>query len=475
MKNHLPAPAAALVLLLGSGRVAAQTADPCTGLVVPADAQCSSLKAPEDRQTPGGRQIPIRFVILRAVRPSADEPVFLFAGGPGEGSTALVELATGPFASVNTTRDIVMVDQRGTGGSNPLRCPVDLVAHPNAAFGHVFDPVVFADCRATLEKRADLKLYTTERAVEDVDQVRAFLGYDKILMWGGSYGTRIAQAYLKAYPNRVTAAVLDGVVPFDFAAPSSYAVSLQQSFDRVVADCQESSGCREKTPELAAAFGRLVAKLRQGPVPATVRRRDSSMTAVTMHLGDFGYAVRGLLYSSGGARMLPAMIATADRTGDLSPFAQRYWNRAADFNADFADGLHFAVFCGEDVRAIREDQVERLVSGTFIGRYLIDEYRTICADWPRASVSGKGREPVASLVPVLLVSGWFDPVTPPETAMRVAARLPNARQLVVRNEAHGAGFGCAAPAVLYVLTKGTLNGLPTVCEGVVNLFDSAPR
>lgn len=468
------------ILLLGlapilAGGAAAQGTNACAGLRLGPRAQCGSLTVPENRVEAGGRQIPIRYVVLRAKQPANREPLFLFAGGPGQGSTDLAGLAGGPFAPVAETRDIVMVDQRGTGGSNLLACPVDLVANPAVAFGHVFDPGLFADCRPELEQRADLRLYTTERAIEDVDQVRAHLGYDKVLLWGGSYGTRIAQAYLRGYPERVVAAVLDGVVPFDFAAPSGYARSLQQALDRVFADCQASEACYAKHPDLPSAFARLVARFDGGTMTATVRRRDSSTAQVPVRLGDFGYAVRGILYSSRGAVRLPDLIQEADRTGDLSGFAQAYWERAAAFNEDFADGLHFAIFCAEDVQFIEPSAIAGLVAGAFIGRYLIDEYRTVCDDWVKAPIGPATREPLRTNTPVLLVSGWFDPVTPPETADRAAERLTNVRHLVIRNEAHGAGFGCARPAVLHVLKNATLEGLPPVCEGVRGLFPNPAR
>ncbi len=450
-----------------------QSADDCAHLNRSPRAQCGILTVAENRAEPGGRQIPIRYLVIRAQKPANREPVFLFAGGPGQGSTDMAELATGPFAPIGETRDLVMVDQRGTGGSNLLACPVDLVANPALAFGHVFDPALFAECRPRLEQRADLRLYTTERAIEDVDRVRAHLGYEKVLLWGGSYGTRIAQAYLRGYPDRVAAAVLDGVVPFDFAVPSGYARSLQQSLDRVFADCLASEACNAKSPDLAAAFGRIVSRFSAGAIAATVRRRDSSTASVPLRLGDFGYAVRGILYSANGARRLPVMIRAADSSGDLSGFAQAYWERAAAFNDDFADGLHFAIFCAEDVQFIRPNQIAELTRGAFLGSYLIDEYRTVCAGWPRAPVGGRIREPLRTAVPTLLLSGWFDPVTPPETGERVAASLTNARHLVIRNEAHGAGFGCARPAVIHVLTNATLEDLPPVCAGVTNLFPAA--
>jgi pimeloyl-ACP methyl ester carboxylesterase len=189
-----------------------------------------------------------------------------------------------------------------------------------------------------------------------------------------------------------------------------------------------------------------------------------------MSSGDFGYAVRGILYGTRASRSLPDMIDRADRSGDMSEFAQRYWDRAAGFNDNsFADGLHFAVFCAEDVPFIRDEDVAAATRGTFIGTYLLDEYRTICREWVRAPISAHARDPLTSDIPTLLLSGWFDPVTPPETGERVAKGLRNVRHLIVRNEAHGSGNGCALPATLYVLREGKLDGMPDVCGAVKGL------
>ena len=426
----------------------------------------------EDRAAQSGRKLTINFLVLRAEGESqpAKEAVILFAGGPGQGSVDMAGLANGPFRPIRKSRDVLMVDQRGTGRSNPLLCDEPVVQHPEVAFGHVFDPPVFRQCHADFQTRANLKLYTTEQAISDVDDVRASLGYERVLVYGVSYGTRIAQAYMRAYPDRVVAAVLDGVVPFDFRAPISYAKSAQQALDRVLADCHLAPACRNDNPDAGLQFAALLHRFDAGPVPVMVRGADSTETKVSLSRGDFGYAVRGILYRSGGGRALPAMIRRAATTGDLSEFAQRYWEREADFGG-FANGLHFAIFCAEDVQFIKENEVARATADTFLGRYLVDEYRTICHDWTIAPVTDQARRPLTSPIPTLLLSGWFDPVTPPPNAERVARGLGNAVHLIVRNEAHGSGFGCARPAVLHVLTGATLAGLPPVCQAVTNLWE----
>jgi pimeloyl-ACP methyl ester carboxylesterase len=440
-----------------------QQLSPCTEKQFGPGAQCGLLQRAEDSTKPNGRSISIRFVVLPAQGTRQAEPVLLFVGGPGVGSTTLAGLANGPFNRVRKTRDFVLVDQRGTGGSNALMCLAEVASHPERAFGHVFDPKLFQRCRADLPRQADLTRYTTDIAVADIDAVRESLGYDRVILWGGSYGTRLAQAYTRRHPEHVMAVVLDGVVPFDFSAPLTYAATLQQSLDRLLASCTARVFCRDSFPDLKPEFGKLVRKLRRGPAPVFVKPKQREPVPVMMHLGDFGYAVRGILYRRDQSPQLPAMIHTAATTGDLSPFAQRYWERAADFEEEFADGLHFSIFCAEDVPFMSEEEITAATTGTFIGRYLIDEYRQICSEWPRASIAPDFRQPLDAPVPTLLVSGYFDPVTPPEMAERVARHLPMHRHIVDSLGHHGSSFGCAWSAVLYVLEKGTLDGMPAVC------------
>lgn len=448
----------------------AQSLAPCPGASFGPRAECGTLPVWENRATQSGRKIDLRYVVLRAARPSGREPVFLFAGGPGEAGTGLASGANGPMAPVREIRDIILIDQRGTGGSNPLSCPSDIIVHPELAFGHIFDPALFRKCKADLAQRAELSLYTTEIAAEDVDELRASLGAARVILWGGSYGTRLAQAYMRAHPANVVAAVLDGVVPFDFRAPLDYAANTQQSLDRLFADCRASAGCSADNPGLPAAFGRLLARVRAGPVAVTVRRSDGREVPAQLSAGDFAYAVRGLLYSTDNSRKLPVMMRRADSTDDLSPFAQAYWLRAAAISG-LALGMHLAVYCGEDTRFITDGEAAKAGEGTFTGRYIMDEYRNACRDWAPAPVGAHARDPVTAPIPTLLISGWFDPVTPSAVAERVAASLPNHRHLIIRTSGHGSGGGCALPATLHVLVTGTLEGLPAVCPQARSLWE----
>jgi pimeloyl-ACP methyl ester carboxylesterase len=183
-----------------------------------------------------------------------------------------------------------------------------------------------------------------------------------------------------------------------------------------------------------------------------------------MTRGDFLYAIRGMLYNAGAQNDLPPMITQAAATGDLSAFAQRYWSRAVSMGRSIAYGMHLSVLCPEDVDGLTDAQVKAATGATRIGSYIIDEYRTGCALWPKAKVAPDFRTPVTARVPVLLVSGQYDPVTPPEFGDRIAKSLPLAKHIVVPNNGHGSASRCPRAAALYVLAKGTLDGMPEVCR-----------
>jgi pimeloyl-ACP methyl ester carboxylesterase len=426
-------------------------------------ASCGTITVFEDRAARRGRTIDIAFLVARAETPAAREAVFVFAGGPGEGSTDLAAYAFGWLAPLRSTLDVVFVDQRGTGHSHALQCSSDGDGNPAGIFGHVFDPAVVARCRDQLARDADLTKYTTDDAVADVDDVRAALGYSRISVYGASYGTRMVQAYVRRFPRRVRSAVIDGVVPFDNAIPLTYAASAQQSVERVWAACGDSAMCHAQHPQIASDFDRLLARLDAGPVPTTFVAAGTSVT-VPFSRGDFGYSIRGMLYAADAVSRLPDLIGRAAASGDFSEFAEAYWSRDAALDRAIAFGTHLSVFCAEDVPFPADADIDPATAGTFLGRYLFDEYRNACRAWPRGNIAADARTPLTAPVPTLLVSGAFDPVTPPSFAERVARSLPVSLSIVDPAGSHGSSLGCARPAVLYVLERGTIGGAPAVCR-----------
>ena len=431
--------------------------------------ECGRLVVPEDRRVNAStganrREIALNMIVVRRTSGTATEALFLLAGGPGQASTTMINSAISWLRPVLDTMDIVLIDQRGTGDSNVLQCESDIVANPARAFGHVLDPDVVRACRTALEARADLTQYTTDAAVADLESARRALGYERIALYGGSYGTRLAQAYVRRHASTVKAAVLDGVVPFDGPPQLEYARSVQGAVERVFESCRTTPACHSAYPNLEAGFQKILDRLERGPAATTVRSPTGEAVPVTLTKNDFAYAVRGILYSEDGVADLPGMVTHAATSGDLSEFARRYWVRAVNLGRTIARGQHLSVFCAEDIGFATEAEIQTASAKTFMGRYLIDDYRHACALWPRTEIASDFRTPISVRVPVLLLSGRFDPVTPPEFGERVGRALPVSRHIVAPGGAHGVAMDCPRPAVLHVLMRGTLEGMPDVCR-----------
>ena len=427
-------------------------------------ARCGWHTVLEDPADPEGRTVDLRVVVLPAVRDQGRAPVVWFPGGPGQSASALIPLARQVYGPAQESRDLVFIGQRGTGESNPLHCTVDIAEDPSAAFGGLFDPARVELCYRDALSHADPAHYTTEAYVRDVGVVLTALGHDRAILWGGSGGTRTAQAFMRAYPERVVAAVMDGVTPIDYAMPLPFSRYAETAWERVVADCRRQAGCGDSFPRLAEEFREILDRLEQEPARVDVRRQDGSTATVTMTRGDFAYATRGILYNAQAIAQLPAAVHRGAETGDLTFFAQSLFQRSVALRGTVvAMGLHLSVYCAEDLPRIDRSADPATTVGTFLGAHLLTEYGEACDAWPMPAMGEEWYEPVRSDVPTLLISGYYDPSTPDAAAERVARSLSNSLHIVVRNVGHGAGFGCAQPAVLRVLTEGTLEGVSDPC------------
>ena len=341
---------------------------------------------------------------------------------------------------------------------------MDAAEDPASVFGQLFDREAIAGCLERVSEHADPRLYGSLQVVADLEEVRKSLGYEQVILWGGSGGARTALVWMKEYPDSVEAVLIDAVTPTWFRAPTSFAPGAQASLDRVFADCAAQEGCRAAYPALEAEFASLMDRFAGGAVSTSIARDDGTEVPVEMDRGDFGYALRGILYSSRSTRSLPRMIHDAAVSEDLREFAQLYWRRQVALRPVVAMGVHFSVICTEDMPFIETKSATELAAGTFLGEYLMEQYAGACAEWVQGDLPDDYLEPVTADIPVLLVSGEYDPATPPSLAAEVAVHLPNSRHIMVPNEGHGAEFGCARQAAIDFLESGSLEGLGSVCQ-----------
>ena len=430
----------ATLALLGAGaQGAALQACRLRGVEFPA--RCGVVQVPLDPAAASGLKIDLHFAVLPALSrsPKAD-PVFFFAGGPGQSAIDLAGPLSRLLARWSNRRDIVLIDQRGTGRSAPLRCDGDAAATQplRESLDTQTALQALARCRQTLMKLpyGDLRRFTTTLAANDVDAVRRALGAERINLIAASYGTRLALEVLRQHPLSVRRMLLDGVAPPDMVLPQSYGEDGQAALDALFDACAGDAACSARHPRLRQTWQRLQQSLpRELALPQPLTGRSETLTLTPDGLAAL---VRGPLYSPVQASALPLAIeqAAVGQWQTLAGLALSGPGTAR--SAAVAQGMHFSVVCAEDLPLMPAVMPAALPATSLGDGGLAALYRRACADWPRGDVApGFYRVPV-SPVPVLLLAGGIDPVTPPRHAQRVARALgPLARTVVVPQGGHG--------------------------------------
>jgi pimeloyl-ACP methyl ester carboxylesterase len=425
------------------------------------DAFCGTVQVFEDREKKTGRTIDLRVAVVKATgRKPLPDPVVLLAGGPGQAATEVYSVIAGSFGRINLLRDVVLVDQRGTGGSRPLSCPgldVDVATDdPDEART---PRARAAACAKELD--ADLRQYTTKVAMDDLDEVREKLGYPKVNLVGVSYGTRAALVYMKRHPERVRTAVLDGVVPTDWVLGRTAGKDAQGSLDRIFALCAEDAACAAAFPGLSASLAAVLGAEKQTlviPHPVTAEPKRLTVTRASV-----ASTLRALSELSDTAKLLPLLVHTAAREKDLRALAAQSV-LAERLGGTISVGMHLAVTCSEDAPFLDRADVERENGASYLGSDSAAFYLEACKAWPRADVSAEDRAPLASDTPVLLLSGELDPVAPEENAESVAKTLKRSLRITVKGEGHGTlTRSCVSRIVADLIEKGDVAGLDSSC------------
>ena len=454
-------------LLAGCGAdVARERSAALTGCRLPrlaTEAQCGSVEVPENRDKPDGRKISIAFAVLPAntLSPKRD-PLVLLPGGPGQSAGALV-----PFASrlleVRRTRDIVLVDPRGTGRSSPLDCKA---LEPGGTPEEVLetDPLPKAkECLTELVARGvDPAQYTTAAWVADLEAVRSALGYPTWNLWGGSYGTRVALEYARRHPDRVRSMVLDGVAPPSLKVSSGVWVTREQALDALFNACAASPPCAAAQPDLRATLEKIRADL--GPSGRDVKViNPRTGETETLHLGyDLVVAsLHPLVYLPELAATIPALLGRATK-GDFGPLYAATLMIGGDLAEQMSGALHYSVTCAEDVPRIDDADRRRLAATRAAS--LAHNVLAVCDVWPRGRQPADATTPLVTDIPTLLVSGGLDPVTSPAYAEEVGKTLSNHRHVI------GAGYGhivsphaCGPRLVAAFVDRAGFDTLPSSC------------
>ena len=437
---------------------------PCRLAGIDEELLCGKLTVFENRETRTGRTIDLNIVVLPALdRKTKSEPLFDLAGGPGAASTEAASFYAGPGKEYRRRHDVVLVDQRGTGQSNRLSIPQEKT--PQHYLSEMYPVDYVREMRHALEKRADLTKYTTSIGMDDLDDVRAWLGYEKINLLGGSYGTQAALVYMRRHPDHVRSVILLAVAPTDLKMPLHHSESAARAMDLLLGECEQDAACHAAFPQIRDDWKHVLAQSEKQPAHVEYSPPGKAApVTVEIQRGVFAEKIRTWMYGRNKAARIPLIIHRAAQ-GDFAPFLKQ---AIAPSIPDFiADGMYLSVTCAEDVPFIDQEEAARLNANNPFGNYRVFQQTRACGMWPRGEIPADYLEPVRSNAPVLIFSGNMDPVTPPKYGAEVARDLPNSRHVIIPEGAHEvdglADPGCIDRIALEFLDKGDAKDLDVSC------------
>jgi pimeloyl-ACP methyl ester carboxylesterase len=383
------------------------------------DARCGTFRVPEDRAEPTGRTIGLHVVVLPAFLEAAPaDAVTYFDGGPGSAATASAADRVRQLTLLNTNRDILLVDQRGTGQSKR------------------HDP--------------DATQYGTRMAVDDLDAVRAALGYRQLDVIGSSYGATAAQVYVKLHPRSVHTLVLAAGTAIDVPFFGRYAANAQRALDQLATFCAAEPGCRKAFPSWERQFGELVNAWDAHPV--------HGMTGV-----ELASVVHVMLLDGEKAVSIPLVVAAAAR-GDYAPL-----DRAGSGDLNPSLGLMSSIWCNEPWTGLDATGPWGTEFDSY-ARAQIAAFRDRCTSVPkRAEPRSLWRLPVSSRVPVIAFVGGADPQDPVANLSDLKEHFPDSRIVVFPRVGHSFGIGgCVGEMMADLADRGTTRGVDTTrCAGAV--------
>ena len=421
----------------------------------------------EDREAETGRKLHLDVVVLHATGAAAKpDPIFYLAGGPGAAAAAhWKQLSRSPMRK---DRDIVLMSQRGTGGSNRLLLPTQVDVKPEDLLKPIIRSEGIDEAIKRLSMKADLRLYSTPLAMDDLDELREALGYRRVNLVGGSYGTRAALVYIRRHGPSVRTAILNGVAPLTFTNPLFHSQSAQLALDKLFDEVESKREYRAAFPDIRQRFEEILERLDESPAKVRVRLEGANQILdLSLDRKSFCSSLRYQLYYLNTQRRVPLLLTKAWE-GDFEPFVLSSVKRNARLSSSIALGMLLCVIAAEDIDRIDPSQIESLTTATFAGDAQVRAEIEACRDWPRSQLPEDFGEPVQSDVPVLILSGEFDPVTPPRWGQIVADNFPNSLH-VVAPDAHGVRGPCIDAISLQFLDRGSVAGVDVSCVDQIKL------
>ena len=426
--------------------------------------ECGELAVPLNYNAPEGDQLDIGFVRLPAFNGAGRKtPLFFLAGGPGQSATSLAARINDMFSDVRSDRDIVLVDQRGTGRSAALECDQEEL-DTLAPTSDIIDAEILAKCVEQLP--VGIEHFTTANAVRDFEAVREALGLAKVSLYGGSYGSRAAIAYLALAGEHVEAVILDGISPPSVPI-GLFGTSAAASFDLALSRCQQTPECAVRFPGLRDQFERVNGRLKAAPVEVTIPHPTTGKPELLrLWHGQFLNLVRLTLYDPGATALLPLLISEAD-AGNYQPLAALAVG--ASGMADINIMLNLNIVCNEDAPRFTDATKASDADNNFDREMSHRLWQEACALMPRFSPELGWMSVHGFLNPALLLSGQADPVTPPSNGERAATLFQSARHVIAPHAAHiVASSECGGKMIASFLNNSDPSAIDSSC------LDNAP-
>jgi len=456
----LPAVFPMEIALAATTAPAAPSLSPCTIPDFHRPAQCGVIEVPEDARRSNGRRIALYVVVVPATEAAAvqPDPILFLSGGPGQAATDSVADISEGLANYNRDRDLVFIDQRGTGRSAPLNCQLFSPEHPEANLRDYLPAEAVERCAKALRGSVDIATFSFRHFADDLEAVRKALGYGPVNLYSFSYGTRAAQHYMRAYPKSVRTAYLGSLVPIDIATPLPFARAAQLALDKTFEACAADAPCAKSYPDLKREFSTVMARLDAG-VSVTVPGSD---VAAPLSRGRVAEYLRYLLYTTDRAAEVPWLIHRA-YLGDWTPLAGGVLDHARSFDSGFSSGLFLTLTCNEDVAFLRERDLAPETDGTFLGDYRVRNQQAACARWPTYRLPSGYRRAFRSDVPTLIVSGDLDPATPLAFTTHAAPGFSRRAEIILRGQGHSGWSDCADRAYRELIKSGSVKKIDTEC------------
>ncbi len=408
-------------------------------------AYCAEFPVAENPDAPAGRQIKLKVAVVRSEAAQADADLVTFLdGGPGGAATEDFPGVASAFAPLLRQHHVLLIDQRGTGSSNPLDCPVltQREQQRRESSGEAADALitdgartraVLRECVDEVSKLADANFYTTTHAVNDLEAVRRALGSPQLNLVGVSYGTRVAQQYARRYAQAVRSIVLDSAVPNAIALGQDQAANLEAALKAQLDECNRQPVCQQRFGDVYARLIALRDRLRSQPVKTQVADPNTFITHErTLTANSLAGLVRLYAYNSNTSALLPLMIDEASK-GNYAPLLGQAQLLSDDLEGRFNGGMGLSVICTEDADLLQARDMDR---DTLLGNSLIEFYQQACAVWPHQQRPADFHQPLQSAIPTLILAGEYDPVTPPRYADAIKATLKQARVLLAPGQGH---------------------------------------